>query len=211
MDNKYFNLTLKSELSLNAYLDHETDYDELISEIEAKIYVEDYYDNTYEAGRICCRIVELNRAVAQGLSLFHLFDTEADLHHFSPILDDGFRWIRQEITELFIDEVIIGPSRVLLFDRLVLSPEFRGNNLGLKAMNLFMAKMMSSEDLAVLSATPLQFCDEILSEKEMVGLINDEEEATKKLIKYYQKAAFVVFYDDGESNIMLRHCFVGEI
>ena len=211
MEDQYFNLVVKSDVSLNTYLSDGTEYEELITPIEAKIILEDHDEKRHEAGRVSCRIVELNRASSEGFSLFDLFDTEADLHHFTPILEDDFSWIRFEITELFSEEVIIGPSRLLVIDRLVLSPEYRGHDFGLKALKIIIAKLMSGEDLVVLSASPLQFRDDMLSEREKAGLIKQKKKATKKLINYYEKAGFVLFRDDGKSNIMIRHGFVRDV
>lgn len=199
-------LYLEGLLNLNHAItdeDERLEPDTFITEIRMKISADSHEDDSRheDIGEIDVRVLEIERCVDEGVSLFDLFDTETELNYFTPILDESYASIHDSIPEITHLEITV-PSKILLIDKVVLNPEYRGQNLGLHAIQLITTKLISEEDMVMLSASPLQFREGLVTDNQKKGLSNDKQYAKERLMAHYRKIGFIRFMDD--DNIMIR-------
>ena len=145
--------------------------------------------------------VDLEGAWASGMSAYDVLDTTAPSFEFFECLYKGDDYSRAAIKAL--DGHPIGSENILIMDRLLVLPAFRGQGLGLDALRLMMQRFGFGAGIFALKAFPLQF-EHDTAEDLRLGLKSFKSShatAQRKLINLYQQAGFASI---GRTPYMLR-------
>jgi GNAT superfamily N-acetyltransferase len=112
-----------------------------------------------DIGAFCGYLVNVDGATADRVSRFDVFDNEQNTFDiFSALFDPEMEWLKDSVEDLAFGAA--GPpvtENVLVIDRLVIYPEYRGGDVGLQVMRELIRHFRSAVGLVVIKPYPLQF------------------------------------------------------
>jgi GNAT superfamily N-acetyltransferase len=142
--------------------------------------------------------IDFEGAVTEGLDPFDVFDNSATtVGYFELLYDLGDAGIKASVMKIACgpDDYIWSPN-LLIIQRLIIEPKFRGNGLGLAAMRALILNLRGGAGLVAIKPFPLQFeggRDRRREEFVRLGydtLSKNERAATAKLRRLYRKLGF---------------------
>lgn len=181
---------------------HDDPESRFITEYSGQIFVRDKSDEERLAGAIKAFVVDLPMAEAAQIDLFELFDMREELDGFAEVLlDPGSGKVREDLEER---AAITAWDPLLILDRMEIEPSCRGNNVGLKALEIAFQYLGAGCSGAVLKAHPLQFESNRGGDPRphLDGFTKDEALAKKNLIDHYARIGFTLW--DPEEGVMVR-------
>lgn len=149
-------------------------------------------DANQAVGEIAFSVVELSRAAMEGVSPWDVLDSiDQALAYFMALVTlRGWRYVRS--IQQIAGEPIGG---LLVVDHIAIEPAWRGQRLGLIAIDIACERFRSQCSLAALRAFPTQWEGRVDSAP--AKFRNDR----RKLMAYYSQAGFLPVLNDG---IMVR-------
>jgi hypothetical protein len=173
-----------------------TDYepDDYVTSFVSTIVTDDCgnMERRIQTGEMKGYLVHVNYARERHESLFHIFsDHSADFSsHFRRIFDRR--------SNDFKEGLLAFPpinEDVLLIDDLIIYPEYRGNNLGLRTIMNAMKTFGMSCGIVLCQALPLQYHEskDIKDFKKRIGtnlLFVDRKTSIAKIVKHLQRIGF---------------------
>lgn len=152
-----------------------------------------------QAGFFSATVVDVRGAITEGESVFDVFDSDETCSGYHEALydleTDDFKPSVSKVASG--DDYLWNPS-LLILDRLVVYPRYRGSGLGLLALQAIMLRLRAAAGLIAMKPFPLQFEAKFLGnqdheELERLGLniFNvPQENARSKFRRYYAKLGF---------------------
>lgn len=141
--------------------------------------------------------VDLDGACVEDVHAFDVFDTEgATIEYYEDLyLDDAGR-IKDCVVDLATTDGLVWSSNVLIIERLILQPQFRGQDLGLAAMRGLILCARGGAGLVLIKPFPLQFeggydpkAEEFVRQG-YASLPKDHRLSTAKLCRHYARLGF---------------------
>jgi hypothetical protein len=165
-------------------------------EIGGRIFVlgpgDDKEDERVEIGHLRATLIQLERAMQDGIELWDILDAPSEetaecLQLFDNVDDVKLRVDDEEfsrrVRNLFDADVWFGD--ILLVEKIEIKPEYRGYGVGLVAMRGLIEAFGRSCSLVVCKPLPLQYSGNVNEENRF-----DFKAAQEKLRKYWAKAGF---------------------
>ncbi|MEX0959100.1 MAG: hypothetical protein WDZ63_07415 [Burkholderiales bacterium] len=152
-----------------------------------------------EAGFFSATVVDVRGATTEGESVFDVFDSDETCSGYLEALydleTDDFK---PRVSRLASGDDYLWNPNLLILDRLMVYPRYRGSGLGLLALHGIMLRLRAAAGLIAMKPFPLQFQEKFLGnhdpgELERLGLnlFNvPRENARSKLRRYYAKLGF---------------------
>ena len=152
---------------------------------------------TTELGKFIVKQVDVDSAVAEGESVFDIFDHySSTIGYYDLYATNGWEFSRRVLRALGCEDSFMMPSGMLIIDRLELYPEYRGRGIGLQAMKFLIARYRMGAGIAAIKPFPLQFEGGIQDEPELLrqrGLDKyppSEVVCQRRLQAHYRKLGF---------------------
>jgi len=189
-------------INLSATISESGDPDaDCIAEHRGEIVIIDDHGKEVSVGATCALVVDIDGARDAGSSLWDIFDLDARLDGYSQALIDDEGEFKQEV----LDATSCGwIDRLLILDRLEISPPHRGRGIGLQVMKLMVKHLGYGVETVVLKAFPLQLETAYIEGRadadaraSLEGFVSDPDQAREKLVAYYSKAGFEKLDDSG--------------
>jgi len=141
--------------------------------------------------------VDLDGAYTEGVHAFDVFDTEqATIEYYEDLYVDDAGSIRDSVVELANTDGLFWTTNVLIIERLILQPQFRGQDLGLAAMRGLILCARGGASLVLIKPYPLQFeggydpkAEEFVRQG-YASLPKDHRSATATLCRHYARLGF---------------------
>lgn len=141
--------------------------------------------------------VDLDGAGVEGVHAFDVFDTEqATFEYYEDLYGDDAGRMKNSVVDIAVIDGVVWSENVLIIERLVLQPEFRGQGLGLAAIRGLILGARGGAGLVLLKPYPLQFegggdpTDEEFIRLEFGSLPKNHRSATAKLFRHYARLGF---------------------
>ena len=145
--------------------------------------------------------VDLEGAWRSGMTAYEVMDITAPSFDLFQTLYKKNDYSRAAVKALGGHP--IGSENILILDRLLILPAFRGRGLGLDALRLMMRRFGLGAGIIALKAFPLQFEHDTAEDFRLGlnGFKGSHATAQRKLISLYQQAGFAAI---GRTPYMLR-------
>jgi len=177
------------------FFDENTEPDRFIHQYKGKII--DCDDNEErKAGKFSARVIDVRGSMFDGYDIFDVFDSDSGAMSCYENLYESDTEDFNEKTRLvaFGGDYPWNPN-ILILERLVIAPEFRGKGLGLQAIRALIRRLRQGVGLVALKPFPLQFEAGASESKgyraKGLHLFKlRETEARKKLVEYYARLGF---------------------
>jgi hypothetical protein len=173
------------------YLDDPVFY---VHDIKGKIVVEDETGTTIdEAGTFGVTYVDADGAAAQRIAAFDVFDSyQTTYDYFATLYEDMD--FAPKVRKLVEPDTWYWSSNLLILDRLIIHPKYRGNRLGLEILVMLMQRFQAGAQLVAMNPYPLQFEHDVTAENKAERGLADftcsKDYATRRLRRYYAKIGF---------------------
>ena len=146
-----------------------------------------------EVGEFSCTLIDADAADLHGVSPFDVYDTtQATYDLFAALFDDLGG--SAKVNKALGGHLALWSHNLLLIDRLVIYPSFRGQKLGLRALTMLLQRYQSIAEVAVLKPFPLQFEGGMAAEEAgrlgLKGFTCTMNYATRRLNRYYAELGF---------------------
>lgn len=144
-------------------------------------------DGEYLAGRLKYYLVRVGAMLGRGVDpVWELDGVSADTAEYVELFNenrDGW----SEAVERVWPETTFGD--MVIFDRLIVCPPFRGQELGLKCLHLLM-QIIGGVTLFVMRPMPLQYVPAYAMIPEVAKASGDQAADVRKLVDYYKRVGF---------------------
>ncbi len=184
------------------FFDENTEPDRFIHRYKGKII--DCDDNEErKAGKFSARVIDVRGAMFDGYDIFEVFDTDsAAMSYFRGLYEYGTEDFNEKTREVAFGGDYPWNPNILILDRLVIYPEFRGKGLGLHAIRALIQRLRQGVGLVAVNPFPLQFEHEAEERsgyrKKGLHLFRlPEEQARRKLVEHYALLGFREVHDTG--------------
>lgn len=158
-------------------------------------------DDFIEIGHFLVRYVDVEGAVAEGYSVFDVFDSDSVTADYYDALfnEDNISLFKENLAGLESGtDYGVGTFNVLILDRLIIFPGYRGKGFGLAALAAMINWFRLGAGLIVMKPFPLQFESALrkesrAEEREQLGLSafsGNQRSATMKLKRLYGELGF---------------------
>ena len=158
-------------------------------------------DVHFTVGEFSVIQVDLEGAWRAGMSAYEVLDTTGPSFEFFQCLYKSDDYSRAAVKALGGHP--ISSESILILDRLLILPDFRGHGLGLDALKLVIQRYSFGAGIIALKAFPLQFESDTAKDLRLGlnGFKGSHATAQRKLISLYEKAGFTSI---GRTPYMLR-------
>ena len=153
----------------------------------------------FEAGTFAATLIDVRGAVIEGESVFDVFDSDSVcIGYFEALYDYDEDDFKPQVTQIVCEDDFLSNPNLLVVDKLVIYPQYRGKSLGLLALRALIHRHRSGVGLIAMNPVPLQFESKFVDEKNSdlfrrFGLDSfslPKNKATAKLKKYYGRLGF---------------------
>jgi hypothetical protein len=145
-----------------------------------------------EIGKLSACIVQVERALVEGQSVFDVMDAHETASNYMELYDFDTAEFGDSVQSLFGDGILT--ANLLILDKLAIEPKHRGRGLGLLALSRVIDVFGPSCDLVVCQPYPMQFGGAAEDPEWMTrfgaGLDDDEKRGIARLAKHWQKLGF---------------------
>ena len=158
-------------------------------------------DGEYDIGEFAVIQVDTENAWRSGRTVHEILDTTGPSFEFFEVLYKGNDYSRAAVKALRGHGLL--SENILILDRLLILPAYRGHGLGLAALKLMMQRFSIGAGIIVLKAFPLQF-EHRTADDPSLGLKafkGSQAMAQRKLVSLYEQVGFTRL---GRSPYMLR-------
>ena len=161
------------------------------------IYLQPEVGNGHRIGTFKVIYINITGAMNQGLPPFDVFDTHQATCDYLALYDENYNYSQKVINLASIDEFQFNPN-LLILDRLVIYPKYRGNNLGLQALSTLILRFKAGAGLIAIKPFPLQMESHFQAIENAAARLRlklddfptNQRTATNKLRTYYAKLGF---------------------
>jgi hypothetical protein len=143
--------------------------------------------------------IDVEGAVAEGESVFDVFDSRHEtVGYYEDLYDDDGADFRPEIVKAACGRDYLWGPNLLILDRLILEPAYRGKCRGLMALRGLIELLRPGAGLVAMKPFPLQKESHFLSEHarderarlQLDGFPSNRRVATSALRRYYRRLGF---------------------
>lgn len=168
-----------------------------LQEIGGKVIGETPEGEELPIGAFNLFAVDVERAVKEDEAAESVFDTDARTWPYWALYDPASLEFIPQVTKSARRDEVWAPN-LLIIDRLVISPQYRGKGLGLHTLAGLVREFSRGCGLVAMKPFPLQYeggnsADDGSDEFRAMRLDlfrGSLEEARRKLVKYYSRAGF---------------------
>lgn len=190
-----------SEIETLSHIDSPEEY---IKETDANIYftpdglirfendppIEKQY-----VGNISWTYVYAREMEADGVPCSYMcshFDEDLSLLYYRLFDEDGI--FRDSVSSI-VSNILPSPVDFALISNFEIFPEFRGQDIGIKVLDLICRRIVNGAAVVAIQPMPVQFSElgkhyEYAQEMDLGNFIQDKKEAKRKLSNYYKRAGF---------------------
>jgi len=176
-----------------------TDPSRFLFRISGQIVLTDEKDAESEAGTFAATLIDVRGAVIEGESVFDVFDSDSVyIGYFEALYDYDEDDFKPYVTQIVCEDDCLPYPNLLVIDKLVIYPQYRGKGLGLLALKALIHRHRSGVGLIAMNPVPLQFESKFVDEKNsdlfsrfgLDAYSLPKNKATAKLRKYYGRLGF---------------------
>ena len=161
-------------------------------------------ENEVLVGKFRLLYIDIASAMDERFTdIFQIFDaySETTADYYSSAFEPNEMDLSKDLRQLLDDDIY--ESNLLIFDRLELLPDYRGQNLGIVIMRRLIQRFSSAAGVVAIKPFPLQFESSITAEDEegwhvemqLSNFQNPVQDAVQKLKDHYSKLGFVEMKD----------------
>lgn len=177
------------------FFDENTEPDRFMHQYKGKIIDCDDKEER-KAGKFSARVIDVRGAMFDGCDIFDVFDSEGGaMSCYENLYESDTEDFNEKTRDVAFGGDYPWNPNLLLLDRLVIYPEFRGKGLGLHAIRALIQRLRQGVGLVALKPFPLQFevkaSESTGYRKKGLHLFSlPEAEARRKLVEHYAKLGF---------------------
>jgi GNAT superfamily N-acetyltransferase len=203
---KTYRVKFRITRSLSSY----TEPDDYICKIAGEIICSDEAGSDSVAGTVEAHVIQVNRIISDGESLFQACDAHSQtVHDYGCVLFD-FRsgGLKPAIEDQF---GVVGTSDILILDKIEVLPAHRGHGVGLAAACSFLDTFETGCCLAVGEPYPMQFKEmtpehaEWCKKMGVDAFVAGEKRASAKLRAYWSRLGFKQISGSKKFALSLQH------
>jgi GNAT superfamily N-acetyltransferase len=162
--------------------------------------VEDDGETRTEIGTFKAVYIDALGVVTEGDSLFDVFDYhQATVGYYEALYDHDQEDFKPSVVQAACGDDFLWASSLLILDRLVIYPEFRGKRRGLRVLIELMLRLRTGAGLVAMRPFPLQheynYKGNAKSAEQqrlkLDGFSSDPRRATAALRRYYGRLGFI--------------------
>ncbi|MBX3673895.1 MAG: GNAT family N-acetyltransferase [Burkholderiales bacterium] len=178
----------------------ENDPSRYLFEESGRLLLTDKQDRDTEIGTFGALIIDVRGAVTEHESVHAVFDSDSrTIGYFEALYDSEGGDFKETVARAACGDDYLWNPNLLVLDRLVIYPDFRGHGVGLTALRALIHRLRAGCGLIAMKPFPLQFEDAHgarpeSDEQQRLGLAafkSTEARATSKLKKYYSRLGFI--------------------
>lgn len=157
------------------------------------VFVNESGEVSKEVGEFVCTQIDADAADLNGVSPLDVYDTTQATYDVFAALFNDFGG-NAKVKKALGGDCVLWSHNLLLIDRLVIYPGFRGQKLGLRALAMLLQRYQGIAEIAALKPFPLQFEGGMeADEASRLGLKSFSctmNYATRRLNRYYAELGF---------------------
>jgi len=177
------------------FFDENTEPDRFVYQYKGKV-IDCGNDEERKAGKFSARVVDVRGAMFDGYDIFDVFDTDgAAMSCYESLFEHDTEDFNEKTRLVAFGGDYPWNPNILILDRLVIYPEFRGKGIGLRTIRALVHRLRQGVGLVALKPYPLQFeagaVESTGYRKKGLHLFNiSEAEAHRKLVEHYALLGF---------------------